>query len=309
MGELPSQTSFRLEQEFNGSYFGHDPANHHVLLVPTTGDRGPLDRSTGNLTLTFRPAVVFELQGTRFEAPAAILTCTDRALTPTFNVLAEDIARRTNANLERPAPRLVSRLCAEWEELLRRRVSLSRDEQLGLWGELWLLLRAPSLERAIAAWRGPSGAPIDLVGGGLGIECKTSMRRLEHHLSQAQVERPLGDTPIFIVSIWADRDEIGGQSLNDLVERIAKATGDPAAFERALLEAGYSRSDAAQYTSKLRVMEAPLWFEAAALPRVRAVDPGVSSVRYVATVDEMLALAPERGLSLLAQLCTESQVW
>jgi hypothetical protein len=248
---------------------------------------------------------MFELRGMRFEAPAAILTCLDAALIPTFNVLAGDVARRLKANRERPTPGAVSRLCAEWEELLRRRSSLSRDEELGLWGELWLLRRAPNLDAAVAAWRGPAGAPIDFVGGGLGIECKTTLRRLEHHLSQVQVERPLGDVPSYVVSIWVDRDDIKGETINDLVQQVTSLTGYPAGFERALLEAGYSRSDATQYTLRLRPLEAPLWFEMAALPRIRAVDPGVTSVRYVATLDESRALPAEQGLSLLAQLCAE----
>ncbi len=295
----------KLTEEVSGSFFGTSPSGHQVMVIPTTAERAPLDRATGSVTISFQAKVLFELRRTKFESPAAILTCLNDGLSATFRVLAREIAIEADAKRTRPAARLVSRLFGSWEELLRRRRSLSHEEEIGLWGELWFLLRAPNIDRAIAVWRGPSGEAIDFVGGGIGVECKTTMRKLEHHFSQNQLERALGDLPVYILSLWVDRDEVGGRSLNELVAEVATACGDPATLEKLLLQVGYSREDAPLYGHRLRALEAPLWFQQASIPRVRSADPGVTSIRFLASLDESRALSPERGIAILAQLCGE----
>jgi hypothetical protein len=307
MRRRAAQTSaeHKLTEEVSGSFFGISPSGHQVMVIPTTAERAPLDRATGSVTISFQGKVLFELRKTKFEAPAVILTCLNDGLAPTFRVLAREIAIKADAKMSRPAARLVSRLFGSWEELLRRRRSLSHEEETGLWGELWFLLRAPNVDRAIAVWRGPSGEPIDFVGGGIGVECKTTMRKLEHHFSQNQLERALGDLPIYVLSLWVDRDEVSGRTLIEMINDVAKVCGDPPALERLLLQVGYSREDAPLYGHKLRALEAPLWFEQAAIPRVRSADAGVSSIRFLASLDESRALSPERGIAVLAQLCGE----
>jgi hypothetical protein len=301
----PTSDDHKLTEEHSGSFLGTNPTGQPVLLVPTTGERAPLDRTTGNVSLAFRSDVRFELRKKHFNAPAAILTCLSQKLSPTFATLALDIAKKASADTNRPSAARISRFFANWEELLRRRKQLSPEEELGLWGELWLTLQSPNLDKTIAAWRGLSHELIDFVGGGIGIDCKTTLRRLEHYFSQNQLVRPLGDFPVYFVSIWVDRDVINGQDVNEMVDRVLAACGEPNAVEERLLEAGYSREDALLYTQKLRVLEAPIWFQESAIPRVRKVDPGVSAIRFVASLDETKALESAKGIAVLAQLCGE----
>ncbi len=303
---VQTSAEHKLTEDVRGSFFGVSPSGHQVMVIPTTAERSPLDRATGSVSISFQEQVHFELRKTRFDAPAAILTCLNDDLAATFRVLAREIAIKADARTSRPAARLISRLFGSWEELLRRRRSLSHEEQLGLWGELWLLLQAPNVDRAIASWRGPTGEVIDFVGGAIGVECKTTMRKLEHHFSQDQVERALGDLPIYVLSLWVDRDDVSGRTLNEMIDDTAKVCADPSALERLLLQAGYSREDALLYGHRWRALEAPLWFEQASIPRVRTADPGVSSIRFVVSLDESRALSPERGIALLAQLCGEA---
>jgi len=292
----------KLVEEHSGSFLGINPSGQPVLLVPTTDERPPLDRATGNVAISFRTGVRFELRKKKFDAPAAVLTCLSERLIQTFRPLALDIAKQASADTNRPSPVRISRLFASWEELLRRRKLLSPEEELGLWGELWFVLKTPNVDTAIACWRGLSRELIDFVGGGIGIECKTTLRKLEHHFSQEQLLRPLGDLPVYFLSIWADRDEVDGETLNDMVARVLTSCGEPAIVERRLLEAGYSREDAPLYVQRFRVLESPLWFEQNAIPRVRSVDTGVSAIRFVATLDETKALTATKGIALLAQL-------
>jgi len=303
MPDTSTGSEYEILEELAGSFFGKGKTGESVLLVPTSAEPSPSDRSTGGVSLSFSRDVRFDVRGAPFTSPAAILGCGNDALLSTFRVLARDVAERADARTRRPSPRLVSQLLSSWEQLLRARRVLSRDEEVGLWGELWTIHLCPDADTAVTVWRGPDAAPIDFVGGGIGIECKTTLRRLEHHVSQAQVDRPLGDLPVFLLSLWVDQDDVSGKTINGLVGDLAHRVTSPLELEKKLLAAGYSRADAHHYGMQLRHLEAPLWFPVDSVPRVRAVDAGVSDIRFTVSLEEAKALPGERGIALLAQLC------
>jgi hypothetical protein len=274
-----------------------------ALLVPTTDTRPPAERATGDVVLSFQSGVRFDLPNEAFESNAAVVECANDDLTETFRVLAKDVSRRVDARTLRPTPQEVSQALARWEELLRAKRVLSRDEEIGLWGELWLLLELPDPDLAVAAWRGPDAEWVDFVGGGVGIECKTSRRRLEHVISQEQVTRPWGDIDVYLLSMWVDFDAAAGQTLDDLISAMDRRLGDRRHFEERLLGTGYSRADAHRYKLRLRLLEPPRVFRADTVPRVRTADPGVGHIRFMASLDEKKALSPSAGLAVMMRLC------
>ena len=294
---------FTIDRDVHGSYIARDEGGAACLLVPTTDARPPLDRATGDVHLTFRPRGAFSIAGREFSSAAAIVRCENPSLSRTFAVLAQDVATSLRAAEERPTPHEVSRALARWEQLLRGRRQLSRDEEVGLWGELWTLLELHDMSRGLAAWRGPDAEYVDFAGGGVGIECKAGMRRLEHWISQEQVTRPLGDLEVYVLSLWVGVDAVGGSSLPELVARAAAAADDEAVLEEKLLGAAYSHADAHRYKLKLRVLEPPLLFPTNRLPRVRTADPGVSHIRFLASLDEDSALPADTLVATLAKLC------
>jgi hypothetical protein len=152
-------------------------------------------------------------------------------------------------------------------------------------------------------WRGPEAEFVDFVGGGIGIECKASFRRLQHFVSQEQVTRPLGDLKVFFQSLWVDQDAIGGRSIGDLIEEIDGQIGDRRDFEEKLLRAGYSRADSHRYKLNLRILEAPMLFPIDAIPRVLWADPGVSHIRYLASLVDDSALPQAEALAITMRLC------
>lgn len=302
--DRPTEPRFVIDGEVNGSYIARDEGGVLALLVPTTDARPPLDRATGDVHLTFRSRGTFIITGREFSSAAAIVRCENVSLSRTFGVLAHDVATSLRADRERPTPHDVSRALARWEQLLRGRRQLSRDEEIGLWGELWTLLELHDMSRGLAAWRGPDAEYVDFAGGGIGIECKAGTRRLEHWVSQEQVTRPLGDLAVYLLSLWVGVDAVGGSSLPEMVSRAFDMADDDAALEEKLLAAGYSHADAHRYKLKLRVLEAPMLFPMDRLPRVRTADPGVSHVRFLASLEADAALPPETVVATLAKLCS-----
>jgi hypothetical protein len=303
-GQSVVASTYTIIEEIVGSYLANGATRRLALLVPVTDARPPLDRGTGDVILSYRPNVLFDLHGSPFTSNAAIIECANESLSDTFRVLSDDIARAVRADRARPTPHAVSRALARWEELLRAQRSLSREEEVGLWGELWMLLQCPDPDRGVAVWRGPQAEFVDFVGGGVGIECKTSFQRLQHFISQEQLTRPLGDLDVFFLSLWIDQDAIEGKTVNDLISDIDARLTDHSEFEEKLLGTGYSRSDAQRYRLKLRLLERPLLIPSSVIPRVRSADAGVSHIRFLATLAEETALAPDAGLALTMKLCS-----
>lgn len=295
--------SYRIVEDLNGSYLATSEGGRIALLVPTTETRPPAERATGDVVLSFQSAVRFDLPQESFESNAAVVECANEDLVETFRVLAMDVSRRLDARTLRPTPQEVSQALARWEELLRAKRMLSRDEEIGLWGELWLLLQLPDPNLAVAGWRGPDAEWVDFVGGGVGIECKASRRRLEHFVSQEQVTRPWGDLAVYLLSMWVDFDAASGQSLNDLISAMDHRLSDRRDFEERLLGTGYSRADAHRYKLRLRLLEPPLVVPAGAVPRVLTADPGVSHIRFMASLEEKKALSASAGLAVMMRLC------
>jgi len=75
---------------------------------------------------------------------------------------------------------------------------------------------------------------------------------------------------------------------------------DVTIWERLLLKAGYRRSVASFYTTKYSLLDAPIAFKDADVPRVRLVDRGVRQLRYVAELEEDKAMGADEWKTALA---------
>lgn len=293
---------FPIAKEFCGCYVGTTPGGDATLLIPL----GQATSSPGKVTagLELRPwsSFTYDYAGQQWNAPTAVLTCSEPELLDTFCVLAADVARRLSEVPGTSTWEEVLAAVGSWERLLRSTRTLSPAEELGLWGELSFIAEAVDPDGSIAAWQGPSGAAVDFVANGIGVECKTSSRRAHHHVSANQAERPLGDIEAYLVSSWIGIDPVGGTTLPELVGSIRERSGDPAVFERKLMEARYSDEHAAKYTRRLVALEPPLWFELQSIPGVHGIDRGVTNVRYEVDLDVDDALAPAEAETLAHRL-------
>lgn len=303
-----SATSYCIASRFGDGYAGRAASGRPAVLIPVSPIRGHPGFISDGVTLKFDDAVHFEIGPSSFTSAAAVLECAQPELLTTFCVLAIDIVSRigTHTKHDLPNPRDVSDALVRWERLLRAKRELAAEEERGLWGELWMLTRALDLAGAVDAWRGPTGANVDFFGHGVSIEVKTSLQRLKHHVSQTQLERPMGDRAGYVVSLWVAVDARSGLTIVDLVDQIDRRLGGSPAFESRLLETGFSRTDVMAYRQRLTLLEDPLWFPLDTIPRIRLADPGVSAIRFVVSLPEERALAVGAGEVLFARVSAGS---
>lgn len=119
----------------------------------------------------------------------------------------------------------------KWHALLKgaRKKTLSREDQLGLIGELRTMSDDISSVKgigiALEAWRGSEGAPKDFELAGLCIECKArgaSSRGKVRISSEHQLADVLGHHLVLLVHTFASavKDELGAMDLHNLVSSI-----------------------------------------------------------------------------------------
>lgn len=220
--------------------------------------------------------------------------------------------------------RLVQSVLAKWRRFWSGIAQnlLSKDEQLGLFGELWFfskwLLPSIGRDRAVSMWRGPIGARNDFEAMGLAIEVKTSGRVDGGHQIHGleQLLEPLGGA-LLLFSLLVREEASGVESLPRLVADLrASLVVDQALlirFESILFAAGYEDAHAPEYEkAKLRVRGQGLYRVSEGFPRLipaslsTGVPVGVGNVSYELRLDAagqwLLSENPVAASKLLVDL-------
>lgn len=291
-------SDYRIAASLGAAFLARNRSGHVTLLVPLPQPGGAVGRSGGGFTLSSAPQVAFSYDGRNWDQASAILECTDGKLADAFLVLILDLSRRIEAILGDITWPLILTWVEEWQYLLARKNLLAPEQQLGLWGELWVIARASNADRLFGAWLGPDQDPIDFFYDAIGLEVKTTRRANVHHVSQTQVDRPRGEFATYFLSMWVGIDPKQGVSLAEQVDQLLNKVSDPATFLRRLAQVGYTPYDCTEYDTKFLVLEEPKWFRAGDIPRVHEIDEGVSQVKYVVTLDTDDSLDSERSLAL-----------
>ena len=105
-------------------------------------------------------------------------------------------------------------------------LDLSAAEQIGLFGELWVLSNVllPTIgPRVSHLWSGPEGERHDFIGQGVHVEVKTTTRsEPKHEISRLdQLKAPTSKRLLF-VSVMLERSLGGDETLADRVDEIRK---------------------------------------------------------------------------------------
>ena len=152
---------YRIATSVGPAFLARARSGAPTLLIPLDVAPVTVGRRGGGFSLTPATRVAFEYAGRRWEQAAATLECTESQLVDAFLVLVVDIARRlASAAGEITWPTILAWV-EEWQMLLARRAVLTAEQQLGLWGELWVISKAVNPDPLVAAWRGPEGEAVD----------------------------------------------------------------------------------------------------------------------------------------------------
>ena len=211
-----------------------------------------------------------------------------------------DVTRPLGANNTGKALRMLLGRLGHWQQVLARRRSrrLSRQEEIGLFGELLFLRDVLSIRMgfatAIGAWRGPYGDEQDFALPSALVEVKTQGASSDARLmvsSENQLDTSSG--PIFLCrQRIAMAPASAGESLDALVSQLLATTADLSAanvrFRTGLDAAGWT--DKAGYDQCWSVTDRTFFCITDGFPRIVPTDllPGVSRVRYQVSIADCL---------------------
>jgi len=282
-------------------WISKDDAGEWHLLVEVPAQTAPVTRfASKGLEIAIRELRV----GGRAPRNYLDLCCHDPLYQKTFAAVACDIAGAIQTSPEDPRNAVVRSL-ERWRSFWAvDPAGLSQKEALGLFGELWFMLRwMRSVDRrSIDRWQGPLGARHDFQWQAASIEVKTATagsRGIIHEIASLdQLDDPETGS-LYLFSLHVADDALGANTLPALVEIVfAGLAPDEDAkrlFAERLAKVGYSPGDAERYARRLRVIREELYKVDGSFPRLTrstflgGLPTGVEAVSYAL---DMAACAP-----------------
>lgn len=294
-GQLPVPVSAgQLEanevEPGSGVWVARDHSDRQHLLV-----RVPRD-VTLDVTGTHGLGVAVARHRIPNEVDAAYidLVCLDPAVTATFAAVAADIASEAvQAGPDARRDQVISAL-NEWRWFWGvDPTRLSAREAIGLFGELWFLIRWAGVSAdSVEAWDASNGARHDFQWPTQSVEVKTTSRagpvvHTVQHLEQLE-DAETGD--LYLVSLRVARDALAANTLHSLVAfATAELDGQPVARAELLTklgQRGYTPVGRDQSALPYRVVEESLYKVAGDFPRLTrdsfpdGLPSGITRVSY-----------------------------
>lgn len=266
----------------------------HLLVILNPNDKELHDAQSRGLLVNTRD---LEISG-RGISKYIDIECCDIFGYDALDFIGAEIADGLKDGKKSPAD-IVMYVLSKWRHFWGQtpRSLLSREEQLGLFAELWFLLKwlmsSIDVKLAIERWKGPSGARHDFEWLGCSVEVKatTSSRGRIHHINGIeQLANPVEGKLLF----FSVRLQEEGGALNTLPalakscrELLLSSPESLSRFESCLVQAGYSLVYESEYSKmRLRVTEEVLFKVEGNFPRITpdsfpaGVPSGVEHIEY-----------------------------
>ncbi|HUZ54196.1 MAG TPA: PD-(D/E)XK motif protein [Streptosporangiaceae bacterium] len=222
------------------------------------------------------------------------LVCLDQAVAATFAAVAADIAEEA---VQADAGERRSQVIAvlnEWRWFWGvDPAQLSSADAVGLFGELWFLIRwVGASAQSVQAWNASHGARHDFQWPERSVEVKATSRGggVVHTIQNLEQLADAETGGLYLYSLRVARDALAANTLNSLVDIASAALGRQPEARADLLaklgQRGYSPAGRDQSAVPYRVVEEGLYRVADEFPRLtRASFPsglpnGIASVSY-----------------------------
>lgn len=283
----------------------------HLLVALRAGENEFRDLQSRGLWVTTSDLMLLGRGPARY----LDLICNEAPGYEALDVIGGEFAERLAAGAEEPCES-VARILTKWRRFWGNvpHETLSREDQLGLLGEVWFLAYwlAPQVgpQQAATRWRGPFGGRHDFewVGRSVEVKATTSVRGLMHRISGIEQLAPpdRGDLLFFSLRL---REEAGGVNslpgvIGDCRARLEHDDEALGKFDAALAKAGYSPAHEDEYRRlTLRLVAEGLYTVQGDFPRLTpaelrsALSSGVEHVDYVINLGgcDHLIVAREPG--------------
>ncbi|WP_166521129.1 PD-(D/E)XK motif protein [Modestobacter roseus] len=220
--------------------------------------------------------------------------CLDQAVLHTFAAVTSDLVRAVlEADLDARREKLLSVL-SEWRWFWGVDPSrLSATDALGLFGELWFLVRWVGVSsKAIEAWDASNGARHDFQWPAQSVEVKTTSSggAVVHNIERLEQLEDAETGQLYLFSLRVSRDALGANTLAGLVHAATGALADDPAARSELLaklsRRGYTPAADEHARVPFRVVDEALYRVADSFPRLTrasfadGLPPAITKLSY-----------------------------
>lgn len=270
----------------------------HFLVVLEPDDEPYSDRQSRGLTAETKDLMLDGSKSLRY----LDIACNDASGHSLFDIIGAELVEGLTAASQGSSVQVVRRVLGKWRRFwgqLPTR-SLSYEEQLGLFGELWFLtfwLAAKiGYSDAVQRWRGPFSARHDFEWSGVSVEAKTttSTRGRTHKINGIDQLALPERGKLFLFSLRLREETNATYTLPSLVSLCRTGLGTDqdgiSYFENALTQAGYSIAHEDIYSKlSFRVVQQGLFDVRDDFPRLtRTLFPkipdSIESIEYVINI-------------------------
>lgn len=154
-----------------------------------------------------------------------------------------------------PIAAAVAAAVTKHRNLFADKTGLSKEKEIGLFGELLVLeylIAKIGAEQAIESWQGPLSEEHDFAFSDVHLEIKTTSGELRRHMMHGYTQLvPLRGVPLSVISVQLTRtNHDGGSTLSQKVSRVrAMAGGHRPAVNDRLQNLGWDDGDVELYTT------------------------------------------------------------
>ncbi len=268
-------------------------ARRHLLVQMPDGTAPVTQRETRSLEVA---TARFQV-GTNPEALYVDLVCTDSAQHHTFSAIAQDLIRSVRQT-QGPLTDSIFSALARWRAFWTvKAVGMSREDALGLFGELWFLRRwLGSAAAAVNRWQATDSARHDFQWATASIEVKTATTQSAgppvHRIASLEQLADPEQGHLYLFSLQVSDDILAANTLHSLVTSLTvdlqaafHALGE---FNNKLAARGYSPADQQEPARPFRILGERLYRVDSAFPRLTrtrfqpaGLPAGIVGVEYV----------------------------
>ena len=215
----------------------------------------------------------------------------------TFSAVVIDVIHSIKGNSS-DLLSVINETIARWRDFWTTRTSgMSMEETLGLFGEIWFMLRwFPTLDsQVIRMWQSTVNARHDFQGDQVSVEVKTANTRTTgapvHHISGLEQLDDPQSGKLYLFSLQVTDDALSNNTLHSLVNTVQKKiSGDYLTlsdFNTKVVSRGYTLDDTGYPALGYRILSERLYKVTDRFPRIvrrsfvtQELPSGISNIKY-----------------------------